>query len=652
MEACLEAEPSQTLGGLHPDLVRLICEHLDRSHPRSLVDFALTNKRSYNIASGLLFRTVKLTFSDGRQLAEDVSTWRALLAREGGFAHVRRLMLYCSWSRRRSLNTYLSLEACDRHDDHSEWKNCWDRCPQKFPPFSEGSIADDEWQLVAALVAQLPGLADVFYACPGQLPPCLLQALHEHVPRCRLHHYSFQLRALERDIADAHELALATSRCLYSVGGLNLANDLAVWEFVRRRAPNLRRAHIWLGNEAIEVEEMDTNDGATDRPAPLELLQVNQSNLGTSRISFDSFSAAAQGDFSALHELRLDAAIVDLSSLPAASDFPALAKVTWSCACLGSQAPYWGTLATFLHELPRLTILRLLDWNRDMSVVPALSPKLRTLDVYTRVALVGTMSPVDHIHQLADLCPLLEELGTEMDRSRGDAAEVSLYRAMGRLPRLRRLALSLHASLPKLDPTVEYLDAAGDSISHGAAIEPWFDAEDAKTMEDPEYRPYRRGHIRGLLVNAAIDARLARSIFEVIDKAKASLPGEVQPLERMEMHTIFAQAFPIRPEANVISLTATLPRYLSSLCKTWSVERDAADRAVLHVTRALERKHPAPDVGPFLDVEGLQLDVLIREVRPGEEVLKIWQRLWPATEEGGQWWKGWKSWPLCVEGED
>jgi hypothetical protein len=72
-------------------------------------------------------------------------------------------------------------------------------------------------------------------------------------------------------------------------------------------------------------------------------------------------------------------------------------------------------------------------------------------------------------------------------------------------------------------------------------IEPWFDARDAEFLPakvdrvrdelgetreittdiiSPRFRLYRRGHIRDVFVNGAVDSKLARSIFEVVDVAK------------------------------------------------------------------------------------------------------------------------------------
>lgn len=86
-------------------------------------------------------------------------------------------------------------------------------------PSSEAYDNDYLWQPLARLMERLPGLVDVVYACRSQIPPCLLQALHTHLPACRLHHYTFYLRSLnvKGKAPDPHELALVTSPCLHSL---------------------------------------------------------------------------------------------------------------------------------------------------------------------------------------------------------------------------------------------------------------------------------------------------------------------------------------------------------------------------------------------------------------------------------------------------
>jgi hypothetical protein len=53
---------------------------------------------------------------------------------------------------------------------------------------------NDAWKPLASLLQKLPALMDLRYGFPGQFPPCLLEALHKYLPRCKLHINTFKLR--------------------------------------------------------------------------------------------------------------------------------------------------------------------------------------------------------------------------------------------------------------------------------------------------------------------------------------------------------------------------------------------------------------------------------------------------------------------------
>lgn len=202
-----------------------------------------------------------------------------------------------------------------------------------------------------------------------------------------------------------------------------------------------------------------------------------------------------------------------------------------------------------------------------MSVVSGLSPNLRKLQVFTYPVQGADPLVCDHIHKLATLCPLLEELAVETRRSRGNAAEVALYQALGRLPRLRQLRLTLDASPP---PLVDVVDEDGNAIARDTSVEPWFDSWAAQYLCDgntagvpvnlsiapnrrvlpPNFHPYRRGHLLDVFVNSAVDEALARSIFAVIDGAKRTIDQEegqvreVLPLEQLDVAACNGRGFP------------------------------------------------------------------------------------------------------------
>lgn len=627
---------------LHTELMARVCQYLDETHPPSLVAFSRVNKKCYAIANIFLSRTIKFTVSDGQYLAQDVERWGTQLHRDSSFRHVRRLIFCWTKNKNKRHVGYSSLDSCERHEDESGLRAPWDLYYPPFPPSSETSITNDVWEQVARFMKQLTALVDVFYAYPDQFPPCLLRTLHAHFPRCRLHAYTFYMTSLKTESIDPHGLALTSSPCLYSIGELETGNHRLVWEFVRRRASRLKELHILLPTDRpIDFVDNDESSRWTGMdmcsPAPLEVFHLGDTTIPERAAPFSMVSWALYGDFSALRVLKLDSALTDLDGhLPAPNNFPALATLALTCA-RNPPIGYWNTLLAFLHDLPCLTTLQLREWDRLISIVSGLNPNLRKLDLSTRVGRTPLPLKDDHILQLADACPDLEDLAVEIRRSRGKAHEVSLYRALGRLRRLQYLNISLDASPPGLSPTVQVLDANGDSIGHGTAIEPWFDAEDVKTLGGPLW-PHRQGHLKDVLVNNAIDSDLARSIFEVIDKAKAESSRATLPLEQLKLHTLYGEKFP------QLGARPLVFPFIAALHRKWLVERDVRDdaRDRIHVTE-IDQKDRLFYMGSYIEtVAGSR----------NNPVYAAWERVWPLKAEGSIWTESWRSLPLERDGEE
>lgn len=643
---------STNFDNLHSELIGRVCEYLDETHPASLLAFSQASKTCYAIASTLLFRTIKFTISDAQQLVQDVEKWETILIRESGFRHVRRLILHCATEDTKQRGQgYLSLDPCERYEDDSGLRSCWDLYNSYhfiFHNFDESSMTKNGWEAVRRLMQQFSGLVDVFYACPVQFPKCLLHTLHTDLPRCRLHDYTFHLNLGEESF-DQRELALAASHCLYSIGGLNLAAEGATWDLARHHASRLKEAHLLLpGDEEINVDQQDNSpheDGGRMRPRmPLENFHLIRPAFPETPLSFSTVSWAVHGDFTALRVLKLDLVITNLDDLPAAKNFPMLESLVFPCA-RATRKEYWKTLLTFLHDLPRLSTLQIKDWARSVSFVPGLNSSLRYLDFSTRVHLFGEPMKDDHIRQLADNCPNLEELTVEIRRSRGNANEVSLYRALGRLRRLQHLTLHLDASPPGLDSTVEFFDPNGELISHGTMIEPWFDTGDAKTVDGP-LRPYRQGHIYDALVNSAIDSDLARSIFDVVNNTKAELGAAVLPLERLQVDASRGEMF--QPAGRWSPRTPVMLPFLAILQRTWLIERNVRDdsRDMLQATELGQKSR--------LDHSSCQAKDLAdsKDEYSFQDVFNMWQRVWPSEDKKGNRWENWRSLPLVVDLKD
>jgi hypothetical protein len=84
-----------------------------------------------------------------------------------------------------------------------------------------GNFKDDLWLPLAILIKEFTILSDLIWNSPDQLPPCILKAVENKTPRCRLLIKTFHMRCLNSydDFSgfDPHELALLTSPCLNSI---------------------------------------------------------------------------------------------------------------------------------------------------------------------------------------------------------------------------------------------------------------------------------------------------------------------------------------------------------------------------------------------------------------------------------------------------
>ena len=114
--------------------------------------------------------------------------------------------------------------------------------------------------------------------------------------------------------------------------------------------------------------------------------------------------------------------------------------------------------AAFLDSLPPLKAIRFvndIDQNILDSTLRRRGPSLRRLwfppPKYTSDILFNLSKIVD----LQRSYPLLEDLALPIPRFRGDEAEVEMYRTLGKIPRLHKLALALDCE--DVDPTSIHL---------------------------------------------------------------------------------------------------------------------------------------------------------------------------------------------------
>lgn len=616
-----------------PEILGRIAEILDATHPPSLIAFARASKGCYIIARTLLYRTIRIHIGEGQKLVQDVRTLEKMLQRDDSFASVRRLILLCKYPGTRC--RYTSLSPCERKEDDTELQGCWDLyCSVSYASSAlTDRIADGQWQRLGGLVRQLPGLTDLFWASPKncQFPPSLLRALHEELPQCRLHHFSFHRGKLD---GNDYDLAAARSPCLYSLGDIwNSDHTMLLAAVQRFQPPRLRRIYLRKKDSGIL---WDANKTKMAHPLLLEHIQLDGPEFFRARPP-NLVSTRTFGDVSALRVLRLDID-VSMRSLPQPQELHSLVTLAFTCRTNSKfrSVTYWDDVVFFVRHLPCLSTLQLRDWSRRQSIGPCLGKNLRTLDLSTRRHRSSPNSLSDEIlHHIVKHCPRLESLAVEVRRTRGDMAEVARYRTIGRLLHLRHLDLTLDAGPPGF---LNSQDANGAMTHQDTKIESWFDEEDKRYL-DGDLRPLREGHAKDFLINSAVDAALARSIFEVIDGVKAQKLHKpvLVPLERLTLRVAGARAF---NEGRVVNAPdGYVWPFLTAVKRTWLVERDVRDdaRDVIHVR----------ETKPWRRTSCLEIP-RVEEQEKSPRWMAIWRRVWPNETEGRVWWDDWKSVPLAL----
>lgn len=358
----------------------------------------------------------------------------------------------------------------------------------------------DAWLPFAQFLVRLPGLTDFFYGCTDQMPACVLQVLHKCHPKIRLHACTLRLRCVRQDAhetppaLDHNEFALVTSPCLYSAHTLCANSSRPVPKFnlevvaamAYGWAPGLRRLSVRFqsyprGREGLAgvpeapweamlraSQRLQPTDASHSHPrAPPERRRARLEALTLSG-AHDRVPGILQTwgsliDFGAIRRFGFHCSVTvrvlnDLASLAAAGAFSSLRElhlsVVGSVADGGcGTARVDGPVSEFLTALRPLEELKLVGCYGKATLEAALryhGQGVRKLVQFPRGLLDGgdyLIGP-ELIREFELRCPGLEEVFFHLPRSRGGPDEVAMYRALGRLPRLRRLRLRLDCCPP------------------------------------------------------------------------------------------------------------------------------------------------------------------------------------------------------------
>ncbi|KAH6856022.1 hypothetical protein B0I37DRAFT_366340 [Chaetomium sp. MPI-CAGE-AT-0009] len=317
-----------------------------------------------------------------------------------------------------------------------------------------------------------------------------------------------------------------------------------------------------------------------------------------------------------------------------------------------SRSDYFQTITAFLSDLPSLRALQVTTWDHARHIFSFHNSRLEKLSLvpvqgrpYRFACDIQNFLTLEGLAALASSFPRLTDLSIPVKRSRGDSAEVALYRYIGEhLLSLRRLTLSLDCSPPRSivtdqsdhdTPFPESYPSGPRRPAVGAALN-----RDKDEYADKGCRVdrYRNGHIYDIFINAALDASLAREIF-------AAVGGNLETLlVRTYGGVNFSQRGPPPRFGRPRGVRGVQPAgqlfipFLYAIGKQWMVEKLNNKLAVK------EMDHKIPPDSMFGS----------SRVQPQHSwyatLLQYFRRVWPEEKEGSQgWFEDWESWGLETE---
>ncbi|CAK1355047.1 unnamed protein product [Cercospora beticola] len=569
-------------------ILRSICLHIPDCRA-----FALVCKSCVDPARSVLFATISITFYDTSELGHQASTWAKRLRLAKSLQYVRTIRI---------------LDE-DTHEPIGKFVECGDRLNENWqylPSDHPDRIVDEAagWQALTGLISYLPGLKDFVYAGAPQLHPNILQCLEQKVPACRIHLETFCLRSLLRfphqEIeVDPYEKKLATHQQLYSVklGRFDEYDDSgffdyhldALFDMVRGAAPGLRKVSMLREKPGSSMQLISSRRQTRQTWKENELSVLPSSSKGKLRslelAGPDSATLEAlQGwsevtAFENLEELKLHKHIDAETStwLVNTCSLELVSRLTVHPASIAIPALF--------QKVGRLNELKLVSNFDNVQLVDVLNRHGRTLRELAIIhPLSDSMNAAGIAEIVARLCPRLQKFCMRIPRTCGDAAEVRTYRSIGRIARLRDLYLIL-------------------------------DCRDANTSDnDDEGNPLNES-IKHTLINHAIDASLAKAIFETVASSNP-IPTAHLRLRRLEIRSQRNQTY------------GGLGRACAVLAGQWLCEKDEKDdrsgQVSVKRTRALR----------------------VTDEKLTPLVAGVFHELWPDEENTLHWSERWRSFPL------
>ncbi|KAK4494501.1 hypothetical protein PRZ48_014799 [Zasmidium cellare] len=605
---------------LPPEVLTHISSYLDK---QNLCSFASVNHLTRSSAAPWLY--YKLTIR-GRDSAPALCS---ILARTSYAKHVRHLTVGRVGQRSDADEFTASIPLNPYIPDRRTTQSVYNR--------------DKSWQPVANLIQSLPSLRHLVWSCKQQVPPCVVKVLtsDKHLASCKLHVRTFALRSVEGGDFDPHELDLVRLPQLYSIWfihdvmyGSSYGSPELIFKIIRYMAPNLRHLKVREGTTrrtsvpglGSTLSALEQESGHSPHPkASLDELVLTGDDL-IPRVRLVEWSEHT--DFRVLGALLIHQAMsLDAIEWLAQTAMPSLRNLF---IILRGDSPNsdqeadcstpGGKLLLSVPPLRALGVVGQLSRPRLHDAMSRHGSSLTQLDLRPGGAKKHrlVLGP-EEVEWISRYCLTLEILEMTVKRSQGDSQEVAMYRAIGRMPRLQTLILTLDSS--ERGVLTESLSDNEKDLS----CEEDFDELDMEILDwNTSHSVPRKGHLRKMLINSALDETLARSIY---DTMAASKPARGLPFTAIYFHSKGGGDF-----GNGIPQDEQLVFF--ELGRHWRLEATGTDGLVV--------KENGTGLNRYFE-EG----TWTRSHDLSARIEPVFRRLWPKKSEEGSWIDDWHSFPLC-----
>ncbi|KAI5274876.1 hypothetical protein E4T47_02039 [Aureobasidium subglaciale] len=592
---------------------------------------ARASKKIRNLTTTVIFRNVALPIANHDDVDETVQRLVDDMARVDGLICIRTLRL-CQASHDigmadQASRGIRSMPGCIMEPAEAVWSN------------------NDAWKPVADLLRQFFALTDLLYELPHQVPPCILDALHQYQPQCRLHLRTFALRSLDQRELDKHELTIITSPSVHAIWFAHIQQDdsraannsqQVVQQIVGGLAPNLeevcfiRKRHPLRSNDRRPIKNPDSRE---IRP----LVEGCQLTSSTRLKRLEIYPDAEECGVLTKEELVNWSRHVDFTHLQTlVMDLPTeIHAVQWlkdegnttSLDALNFQpriidAGPWSVkekalCRTFVHArhpLLELTIGGTYSL-RDFGSITSHGASLRKL-IFKPTTEFGYMyrNMASTYKNLGRNCPNLTDLEAVVQRDfKGETTESDSYKVFGRYPNLRRLKINLITTIPYYMVSQERLKDFDE-----------FDSEVFPGLD--RYGQVRHGDVKQWFINKAIDEDFTKTVLRLTSPVQSN-----RMLDRLE----------IAPGTSIFEHVlddSLIKDVVNHICRSWVVESAVRDDRVGQVTiqelsKETRESQPAP-----------------KELNPRVE--QIFKRVWPGSNDGKSDWRtDWHS-QLAIREDD